>query len=112
MRELHLAVAATHREGDRVFVAVRNCDADVAVGDVLTLQDTCDSSSAVRVVSILVYERYANILHSGMTAELAVEGSGVDALSPGVNLVGVSREPCPPFELLGTGDMRIPPASA
>ncbi len=108
MRKLLLTVAAAHREGDRIFVAVRNCEADVALGDALAPAGARDASIVVRVVSILVYGHYMNVLDSGLTAELALEGTGVDGVSPGVEIVGVSREPCPPLELLGTGEMRIP----
>jgi hypothetical protein len=104
MREIHFQVASVHRDGDRLFVAGRNCGQPLAVGDVVR-----GPGGHVRVDAILTYRRYLNILDPGLTGELELSGAGVVAVEPGSELVAIVQTPLPPLELLGAGQPHVQP---
>ena len=56
----------------------------------------------LRVEGILTYRRYLNILDAGMTAELELSGTGLDAVAPDAALTGDSAQPLPAsYEVVG-----------
>jgi len=104
VREVRFQVAAIHRDGQRLFVAGRNCGDALAVGDVVS-----GPSGHVRVAAILTYRRYLNVLDGGITAEIELSGDGVAAIRPGTDLRGMLETAPPPLELLGEGEFHVRP---
>jgi hypothetical protein len=104
VREVRFQVAAIHRDGQRLFVAGRNCGDGLAVGDVVS-----SSNGDVRVEAILTYRRHVNVLDGGMTAELELSGDGVAAMVPGTELRGLLETALPALELLGEGEFHVRP---
>jgi hypothetical protein len=106
MREVQFQIAFIHRDGPRLFVGGRNCGDVLAVGDVVH-----GVGGDVRVIAILTYRRYLNVLEPGLTGELELSGDGVAAFEPGSDLAGRLQTEPPELELFGEGEFHVQPVS-
>lgn len=109
VRELRVKVDVLKLENHRLFVGVRNCGADITLGDSFSAVRTGDTAIVdLRVEAILTYRRFLNIFNSGLTAELELSGTGMEFVVAESMLTGQAEQPMPDsVEILGSGEFHV-----